>query len=454
MKPKPPSRTANDDLFRQRLENLIDMRHELVKLAGVIEWSRFDVAWGEYFEERGRPATATRLMAGLHYLKHTYGLSDEQVVARWVENPYWQYFCGEEYFCHELPIHPTSMTRWRKRLGMEGIERLLEETIAAALHGGAVKARELERVTVDTTVQEKAVAFPTDARLYHRAREQLVGKAKAHGLPLRQSYVRVGKRLWCQNNRYGQAQQHRRMRRTTRKLKTLLGRVYRDVERQLAHQPAGVRNAFAELMGVTERLLKQRRHDKGKLYSVHAPEVECIAKGKAHKRYEFGVKASIAVTNKSNLVVGAMSLPGNPYDGHTLTDALDQVERLTGCKPQRCYVDQGYRGHQVSDVEVYQSRQKRGVTRTIRRELKRRNAIEPIIGHMKNDGLLGRNYLKGREGDAMNVLLAAAGHNLRVLLNHLRIFLSEIRSALYKILYRFLMVRTWRTAGIGFFRAD
>ena len=240
MKPKSPQERGSEDLFRQRLENLIDTRHALVKLAGVIDWSRFEEAWGGYFEERGRPAIATRLMAGLHYLKHTYGLSDEQVVGRWVENPYWQYFCGESYFRHALPIHPTSMTRWRQRLGAVGVEQLLEETISAALCGGVAKRRDVERVTVDTTVQEKAIAFPTDARLYQRAREKLVGKAKAHGLVLRQSYVRVGKRLWCQNNRYGQAQQHRRMRGTTRKLKTLLGRVYRDVERQLVHQSAGV----------------------------------------------------------------------------------------------------------------------------------------------------------------------------------------------------------------------
>ncbi len=427
MKPQTPPDLPTDDLFRNRLENLIDTRHELAKLSELIDWEHFDAQWGEAFCEVGRPAIATRLIAGLHYLKHTHRLSDEQVVKRWSENPYWQYFCGEIYFQHELPVNPSSLTRWRQRLGDKGMEVLLSATIEAAIESKAVKARDLKRVTVDTTVQEKAIAFPTDSRLYNRARERLVRLAKAHRIPLRQSYVRVGPRLLFKNNRYGHARQLRRQRRTTAKLKTVLGRVYRDIERQLAKQPESIQAAFAAEMALTKRLLDQLRHDKKKLYALHAPEVECIAKGKAHKRYEFGVKVSIATTNRSNLVVGAKSLPGNPYDGHTLSTALDQVERLTGQRPERCFVDLGYRGHDVTDVEVFKARQKRGVTRSIRRELKRRNAIEPIIGHMKNDGLLHRNHLKGTEGDAINVILCGAGQNLRLILNYLRIFWLKIR---------------------------
>ena len=427
MKPQPPPVVPTDDLFRQRLENLIDMRHELVKLTELIDWEHFDAQWGEAFCEVGRPAIATRLIAGLHYLKHTFRLSDEQVVRRWSENPYWQYFCGESYFQHELPLNPSSLTRWRQRLGEKGVESLLSATIDAAIESKAVKSRDLKRVTVDSTVQEKAIAFPTDSRLYNRARERLVRLAKAHHIALRQSYVRVGPRLLFKNNRYGHARQLRRQRRTTSKLKTVLGRVYRDIERRLAEQPESVQSAFAESMALTKRLLAQQRHDKKKLYALHAPEVECIAKGKTHKRYEFGVKVSIATTNRSNLVVGAQSLPGSPYDGHTLSRALEQVERLTGHRPERCYVDLGYRGHNVTDVDVFKARQKRGVTGSIRRELKRRNAIEPIIGHMKTDGLLHRNYLKGTDGDAINVILCGAGQNLRLILNYLRFFWLKIR---------------------------
>jgi len=421
MKPQAPPDSPTDDLFRHRLENLIDQRHELVKLSALIDWEQFDVQWGEAFCEEGRPAIATRLIAGLHYLKHTYALSDEQVVKRWSENPYWQYFCGERYFQHELPVNPSSLTRWRKRLGETGVESLLRETITAAIEAKAIKLGDLKRVTVDTTVQEKAIAFPTDSKLYHRARERLVRLAKTHRIALRQSYVRVGPRLLFQNNRYGAARQLRRQRRTTARLKTVLGRVYRDLTRRLDEQPEAVQAVFAEPMALTRRLLEQQRRDKHKLYSLHAPEVECIAKGKAHKRYEFGVKVSIATTNRSNLVVGAQALPGNPHDGHTLSKALRQLQRLTGRRPERCYVDLGYRGHDVTDVEVFKARQKRGVTRSIRRELKRRNAIEPVIGHMKNDGLLHRNHLKGAEGDAINVILCAAGQNLRLILNYLRV---------------------------------
>lgn len=420
MKPRSSPDSPTDDLFRHRLDNLIDTRHELVRLAKLIDWPHFETLWGASFAEAGRPAIATRLMAGLHYLKHTYGLSDEQVVARWQEHPYWQYFCGEEYFQHRWPMHPTSMTRWRQRLGEVGIEALLMASIESALASGAVKRRDLDRVTVDTTVQEKAIAFPTDSKLYHRARELLVKHAQAQGIGLRQTYVRVSKRVLCQNNRYGQARQHRRMRRTTAKLKTMLGRVYRDLERKLVMQPVAVQAALSERMAQTARLLKQQRQDKNKLYSLHAPEVECIAKGKAHKRYEFGVKASFAVTHRRNLMVGAKALPGQPYDGHTLGVALAQVEQLTGHRPTRCYVDQGYRGHTVTDVTVYKAHQKRGITRSLRAELKRRNAIEPIIGHLKQDGLLARNYLQGQHSDALNVLLCAAGQNLRLILKHLR----------------------------------
>ena len=429
MKPQTPPDLPTDDLFRHRLENLIDTRHELVKLSELIDWEHFDVQWGETFCEEGRPGIATRLIAGLHYLKHTYGLSDEQVVMRWTENPYWQYFCGESYFQHEPPLNPSSLTRWRQRLGEAGMELLLSATINAAIESKAVKSRDLKRVTVDTTVQEKAIAFPTDSRLYNRARERLVRLARAHGVPLRQSYVRVGPRLLFKNNRYGHARQLRRQRRTTSKLKTVLGRVYRDIERRLTEQPKSVQAAFAESMALTKRLLHQQRHDKKKLYALHAPEVECLAKGKVHKRYEFGVKVSITTTNRSNLVVGAQSLPGNPYDGHTLKGALAQVQRLTGVHPERCFVDLGYRGHDVTDVEVFKARQKRGVTKSIRRELKRRNAIEPIIGHMKNDGLMHRNYLKGSNGDAINVILCGAGQNLRLILRYLRIFWLKIRPA-------------------------
>jgi transposase, IS5 family len=421
MRPKERTKTPQSDLFRLKLVNLIDLRHELCRLGDKINWSGLVEEFGALYAEHGRPGVPIRLMAGLHYLKHAFGLSDEVVVKSWVENPYWQYFCGEEYFQHRLPIDPSQMTRFRTRLGPSGCEKLLQLTIAAGLEARAVKPSSFTQVTVDTTVQEKAIAFPTDGRLYHKGRVWLVRLAKRAGIELRQSYLRVGKQSLFMQQRYSAARQMRRARRELKRSKVYLGRVYRDILRKLPQQSAAVRELFAEPLARIARLLAQQRHDHDKLYSLHAPEVECIAKGKVHKKYEFGVKVSLAVTQRDNFIVGALALPGTPFDGHTLSAALHQVEKLTGIRPERCFVDRGYRGHGIKELSVHIAGQKRGVTRALRRALKRRNAIEPIIGHAKHDGLMGRNYLLGSRGDAMNAILAAAGHNLRIILRKLRL---------------------------------
>lgn len=420
MGPKKTETEPGEDLFRHRLDNLIDMRHELVRLSELIDWPVFEEQWGALFEDRrGAPALPTRLIAGMQYLKHTYKLSDEDVVRRWVENPYFQYFCGETYFQHEPPIHPTSLTRWRKRIGEEGCEWLLTETIEAAKRSGALADSSIKRINVDTTVQEKAVAYPTDSKLLNDIRRRLVKLCQVHSIDLRQNYNRVAKSLLRKISGYTHARQYKRMRAALKKLRIRVGRVVRDIERQLANQNDSVKAAFSESLALANRLLTQKRTDKNKLYSIHAPETECISKGKAHKRYEFGVKASFATTNDTGYVLGARSYPGNPYDGHTLEDQLQQVEILTGVKPTHCYVDRGYRGHGIKDVDVKVSGQRR-LSKRQKKALRRRSAIEPEIGHMKTDGLLGRCFLKGVDGDAMNVLLAGCGLNLRKLLRYLR----------------------------------
>jgi transposase, IS5 family len=430
MRPKERERSRGEDLFRMKLVNLLDLRHSLCKLADKICWQDLSDEFGALYSDRGRPGIPIRTMVGLHYLKHTFDLSDEDTVQGWVENPYWQYFCGEEYFQHRLPIDPSQMTRFRTRLCEAGCEKLLQITIDAGVATKAVAAKSFNAVTVDTTVQEKSVAYPTDARLYHKGRVWLVRLAKDAGIELRQTYTRIGKNAFFMQNRYARARQMKRAKRELKRLKTILGRVHRDLNRQMPLQSESVQNRFAEPLARVERLLLQQRSDRNKLYSLHAPEVECLAKGKAHKKYEFGVKVSLAVTHRDNFIVGAHSTPGTPYDGHTLNQALHQVERLTGVKPQRCFVDRGYRKHGVDNVEVYIPGQRRGVTPALRRAIKRRNAIEPIIGHLKNDGRMGRNYLKGVAGDAMNPILAAAGHNLRIILRKLRlsvlVFLSNL----------------------------
>ena len=365
-------------------------------------------------------------MVGLEYLKQIYNLSDEQVVKRWVENPYWQYLCGEVYFCHEMPIDPSSLSRFRGRIGESGCAKLLAESIQAGLKSGAVKPRDLKRVTVDTTVQEKAVAYPTDSKLLNRSCERLVKLSRRQGIKLRQSYARTGPKAVLKASRYAHARQMKRMRRELKRLHTILGRVVRDIERQISGQDE-LRLEFAGELAMAKRLLAQERHSKNKLYSLHAPEVECLSKGKVHKRYEFGVKVSVTSTNRSNFIVGGQSLPGNPYDGHTLCGALAQVRRLTGHEIEEAFVDKGYRGHGEEETTVYVSGQKRGVnTPGLRKRLKRRQAIEPIIGHLKSDGRSDRNYLLGEQGDAINVLLCCAGHNLRLVLRKLRLFWPSI----------------------------
>lgn len=419
-KMQPKSRSPQCELFGVRLSELLNPEHPLFVLAERMDWSQFDGAIDAcYAKELGRPGVNTRLMVGLLYLKHTFNESDESVVARWVENPYWQFFCGCQYMQHELPIDPSMMSKWRKRVGAERLEKLLEATIHAAVAMKAMKPRELEKVNVDTTVQEKAIAFPTDARLYHKMRIALVRRARALNLGLRQSYRFVGKQTLFRQHRYAHAKQPRRAAQMTRKLKTVLGRVVRDIERkarkirgQIADEP------LRELLALAHRLLAQQRDSKNKLYSVHAPEVECIAKGKAHKRYEFGCKASVATTSKGNWIVGAHALHGNPYDGHTLQRAIQQVERLTRQTPENVIVDKGYQGHNytgAAQVHVVRTIPKRA-THTIRRMLKRRAAVEPTIGHLKSDNRLSRNHLTGKAGDQINTLLAAAGYNLRKLL--------------------------------------
>ena len=395
MRPKSTSRRQSvGDLFRARLEQILDHEHELYRLAGAIRWATFDEAFGAlYVENKGRPGLPTRLMAGVHYLKHAFDESDESVVAKLLENPYWQHFCGFAYFQHQVPLDPSSMTRWRQRVGPEGVEKLLAATVETAKRGKVLDKSHVERVNVDTTVQEKAIAFPTDARLYDKARRVLVRAAEDRGIELRQSYPRLGKRALVRQGRYAHARQMNRARRETKKLKTYLGRVIRDVRRKSPEPDT----QMATLLSRAQRIHGQARKDKGKLYSMHAPEVECIAKGEAHKKYEFGCKVSVASTSRDNWIVGIQALSGNPYDGHTLEGALAQVARVTGWTVGTAYCDRGYQGNPATlgktTVQVCKGR-KKSMTRSAWNWVKRRAAVEPIIGHLKADHRMERNHLK------------------------------------------------------------
>ena len=415
MRPKSEPRHPQRELFQIDLEQLIDLTHPLAVLAQRIDWKQFDLLLGgSYHPTQGAPGTPTRLMVALHFLKYQTDLSDEDVVAGWVENPYWQHFSGMRYFQHAMPIDPSSMTRWRKRLGETGAEQMLRETLAAGLRMKVIRPAELQRVNVDTTVQTKAIRFPADARLYHRMRERLVKTARAEGFAIKQSYQHVGKRLLMQSSRYAHARQMKRARACTRQLKTQLGRVLREIDRQ-TEKPS---RKLSGLLETARRIHSQQRHDKNKVYSVHEPEVECIAKGKAGKPYEFGNKVSVAVSSRGGWFVGAKSFTGNPYDGRTLSEQMKQVNNLIGDIVREVHVDMGYRGHDyVGNATIYVDKRRRGRTpKTLWKRMKRRAAVEPSIGHLKNEHRLERNRLKGVAGDAINAILSAAAMNFQKLL--------------------------------------
>lgn len=424
MKPKSRPESSQLNLFQAQFEQLLNHDHPLYRLANQINWQRFDAALADcYSADVGAPAKSIRLLVGLHYLKHAFNESDESLLERWIENPYWQYFCGFETMQHEVPLHPTSLTKWRQRIGAEKLAELLSETVALAVRAKQVTKQELAHVNVDTTVQEKNIAYPTDSKLYYTAIVKLGQAAKHRGVKLRQTYVHVAKRAAILVSRYAHAKQFKRMRRKLKKLKTWLGRVLRDLRRKVPEPDV----ALEQLLALCERLHKQEKTDSKKLYSLHEPDVMCISKGKAHKRYEFGQKVSVTTTNRANWIVGVELCQANPYDGHTLAKAVAAVEKTTGVNVTDAYVDKGYRGHDYSgeaSVHVAGSSTRR-LTRTMKRRRQRRSAIEPKIGHLKSDHRMRRCFLKGLAGDAINAILAAAGSNLQKLLRafaHARTF--------------------------------
>jgi IS5 family transposase len=415
MKPQAsPQANPQRHLFMTELINILNPNHALVRLSKKMDWDYFDNYFGQMFDqEKGRPAICTRLMVALHYLKFNYDLSDETVVAGWIENPYWQYFSGMKYFAHEAPIDPSSMSNWRKRFGQNGAEALLKQTIEVGLKVKAIKETELKRVNVDTTVQEKFIRYPTDIRSYDRVREHLVKMAMKVGIELRQNYNKVSKKLLFDQARYAHARQMQRAAACVRKSKTILGRVIRDIERKMTCE----NKALSELLLLAKRIFEQTRYSQNKVYSVHEPHVVCITKGKAHKKFEFGCKVGVAATSRGGWLVGAMAFPGNPYDGHTLKDMMEQVERVAKL-PKQVFVDLGYRGHNgPATVEINVVPRKRGkIPKNLWRWMKRRAAVEPTIGHLKHEHRMTGNRLKGTLGDQVCATLAAAAMNLHKLL--------------------------------------
>jgi len=450
-----PETTDTADFFRPRLAEMIDLRHPLAVLASRLPWAQIEAALAPHFARQarpgrvlahddlfgpslqvasagvaaaGRPRLPVRLMVSLLYLKHAYKLSDEELVERWAENVVWQHFSGMTFYEPRLPCDATQIGRFRWALGEAGVEELLKATIDTAVHSKAIKPGEFERVIVDTTVQEKAIAHPVDSRLLEVARHKVVRAARRAGIQLEQTFAREAKALRRRAGGYAHAKQFRRLKKVLRRQRTVLGVVLREVRRKIAAMGNTVAGASAdamvslrELMGRAERIRTQRPKDKNKLYALHAPEVACIGKGKARKPYEFGVKVSVAVTHKQGLMVGARSFPGNPYDGHTLAEQLEQVKILTedtGAKPRQVIVDLGFREVDAINpgVQIIHRGRFKTLTEPQRRWLKRCQAVEPAIGHLKPDNGMDRCWLKGQTGDALHAVLCAAGYNIRWLL--------------------------------------
>ena len=465
MRPGHPPAQEPDGLFKTALERFIDMAHPLVRLADRIDWESLDEQVAGAFAEEGRPGTPARFALGMLMLKAMHDLSDEALWARWPCDPYFQYFTGELSFQHKVAHERSGMSHWRGRLGGDVLDGLIRESLRVAHQAGALSGRDMEAVSVDTTVQEKAVRFPTDAGLIYEALARLGAEAREAGLKLRQSYVRVGKKAQIRAGRYAHAKQFKRRNREIRFLKSRLGRVrsalepvalrcsLRDIERRIAGDPA-LRTRFtgspAKARAIrAQALVKRPAPSAGpKIYSWHAPETECIGKGKARAPYEFGCKATVTTTNgraKGGMfVLHAAALHGNPFDGHTLGQVLAETAELTGVTPKRVHVDKGYRGHRqdraVFDAEtrrdvrppwrVYISG-RRKLPPAVKAELRRRAAIEPVIGHLKASHRMGRNHLTGRHGDQFNVKMAAIGFNFRRLLQWLENF-AKSPSALWR----------------------
>jgi IS5 family transposase len=447
-----PIDAATEDFFRLRLDHMIDLRHSLAVLSSRMPWQQIEASVAHLFSGKvragkklsgidlfgeqiqmsavksnaGRPRVPLRTMIALLYLKHAFNESDEGVVQRWSETPVWQFFGGRAYFDQALPCDATTLVKFRALLGEDGVEELLAQTITAAVNMKLISPKELATVVVDSTVQPKAIAHPTDSKLLETARQKLVAAAKEAGIDLKQTFAKEGRLLRFKAGRYAHAKQFKRMGRAIKRQRTIVARIARQMERGANTLSQAVRDALQGSLAKARQIVAQAASRKNtgttpKLYAWHAPEVECIAKGKSKTPYEFGVKVGIASTLKHNLIVGARSFAGKPYDGHTLYEQLEQAAILmqeTGQKPLTAYVDLGYRGVDADNPEI--AIKHRGKFKTLsdqeRKLLKRRQAIEPIIGHLKEDHRMDRCYLKGEQGDRLNAVLCAVGYNLKWLL--------------------------------------
>ena len=443
-------KTPQLNIYQVPIVQFINKDHELYQLSERINWEEIERYLSEYYcIDNGRPSVPIRKIVGVILLKMMFNESDESVVDRWKENPYWQYFCGEVNFQHHWPFDPTELIKFRNRLGEKGMERILKISIDLF----SKKEIQEKRVLVDTTVQEKNITYPTDPKLQKKIIEKCRKIAKDEGIILRQSYTRTLKQLMIDQRFRSHPKRRKKANAAARKIKVIAGRIVRDVERKLNEEQ--LLRYYHELL-LFKQVLNQKQKDQNKIYSLHEPDVRCIAKGKEAKKYEFGNKVSIVKTMKSGIIVGALSFSTNPYDADTLDPQLRQVEKLTGQLPKTAIADRGYRGKKrvlETDIVIpgklpaYATNYQKQKTRTYFRA---RAGIEPVIGHVKHDHRMIRNYLSGTQGDAINTLLAATGFNMMKMLR--RIKAESINFCLYLLATLEnnikLKIQIWRIQGV------
>jgi IS5 family transposase len=408
------------NLFKTRLTELINMDHPLVKLAQEISWDKMEQEFAGFFSEQGRPCVAIRKIAGMLLLKEMFKASDESVVERWIENAYWQYFTGETFFQTDQPFDPSNFVHFRNRIGERGLEFLLGQSVS--LHP---KAQTEDEVQIDTTVGEKNITFPTDAKLAKKVIDNCVKIAEKEGVVQRQSYKRVSKQLLrsAYFGHHPKRQKNARMAR--KKLRTIGKRVLRELERKL---PENILKDYREIFSIYLKALTQEKTTKDKIYSLHEPQVACIAKGKSGKNYEFGTKLAVVRGRKTGIISAVKRFSGNPHDSKTLEESLAQSERVRksigGTRPKRAATDRGFRGIKEVEGTVILLPTKKEKTiygqQVARLRFRARAAIEPCISHLKRNHSLGLNFLKGVAGDINNALLAGIGYNLKMRLNQIK----------------------------------
>ncbi len=397
--------------FYSTFEEQLNHQHPLYILANKINWQQFEDAFSKHYSaSMGAPSKPIRMMVSLLILKHVRNLSDESLVEQWSENNYYQYFSGEQLFSPKPPCVATELVEFRKRIGEEGIELIFKESIR--ING---KDGQEGTLSADTTVQEKNITYPTDDKLYKKIIHKCQSIAKVENIELRQSYTQTVKKLSIVQRMKRRKGGNSIARKASKKIKTIAGRLTRELERKLTAESLQKWGSDLQLF---QKVLSQKKEQSNKIYSLHEPQVKCFSKGKEHKKFEFGSKASFLLTQKSGVIVGALNFSENIHDSKTLPSALEQHQRLTGIQATEVFADRGYPGpKQINGTQINIPKPDKTITKTKRNKHKRRAAIEPIIGHLKHDHRMLRNFLKGSFGDAINVMLAASAMNFKRMMN-------------------------------------